>query len=103
MFHKLDLMHFMKIVHRTGDFAYETQGFRNAIFGFQNVELYNGLLDLLKTENDVQETLLYKAQTLACFTFFTIFDAVDLMFYNVFVTRFSFLRMLSDAMEYLTF
>ena len=47
----------MEIAHRTGDFAYETQGFRNAVFGFQNVKFYNGLLDFLRTENDVSETL----------------------------------------------
>ena len=52
----------MKRAHRTGHFAYETQGFRNAIFGSQNVEFYKGLLDFLKTENDVQKMLLYKVQ-----------------------------------------
>ena len=36
--------------------------FLNAIFAFQKVELYKGLLDFLETENDVQKVLLYKAQ-----------------------------------------
>ena len=36
--------------------------FLNAIFVFQNVKKYKGLLDFLETENDVQKVLLYKAQ-----------------------------------------
>ena len=44
-------------VIRSGDFAYETQGFRSAIPGSQNVELYKGLLDFLTTGNDVVQTL----------------------------------------------
>ena len=47
----------MKMVKQASDFAMKTQGFRNAIFGFQNVEFYKGLLDFLRTENDVSETL----------------------------------------------
>ena len=34
----------------------------NAIFVFQDVKKYKGLLDFLGTENDVQKVLLYKAQ-----------------------------------------
>ena len=32
----------------------------NAIFVFQKAEFYQGLLDFLKTENDIEKTLLYK-------------------------------------------
>ena len=49
-------------VNQAGHFAMKTQGFRNAISAFQNVELYKGILDFLETENDVQKVLLYKAQ-----------------------------------------
>ena len=38
------------------------QCFLNAIFDFQNVNKYKGLLDFLETENDVQKVLLYKCQ-----------------------------------------
>ena len=44
-------------VKQASDFAMETQGFRNAVFGFQNVKFHKGLLDFLRTENDVSKTL----------------------------------------------
>ena len=50
---------FIQKVNRAVHFAMKTQGFRNAIFVFQNVELYNGLLDFLETENDALETLCF--------------------------------------------
>ena len=53
----------MRIVKQASDFAMETQGFRYTVFYFRNVRFYNGLLDFLRTENDVQKVLLYKAQS----------------------------------------
>ena len=44
-------------VKQASDFAMKTQGFRNVIFDFQNVEFYKGLLDFLRTENDVAKTM----------------------------------------------
>ena len=52
--------------------------FLNAIFTFQNIELYKGLLAFLETENDVQKVLLYKAQIDDKSWTFTIFDAIGL-------------------------
>ena len=47
----------MRMVKQAGDVAMKTQGFRNVIFDFQNVEFYKGLLDFLRTGNDGSETL----------------------------------------------
>ena len=59
MFHKRNGAEFHPKINRTADFAMRTQGFQNAMFVFQNVELYKGLLDFLRTENDVQKTLCF--------------------------------------------
>ena len=47
----------MKIVSQASDFAMKTQGFRNAICDIENHSNPNGLLDFLRTENDVSKTL----------------------------------------------
>ena len=78
-------------------------GFLNAFSFFKTPSNPNGLLDFLKTENDVPQTLLYKAQSLVSRAHFMKIDAVGLLFYNVFGTRFPFPKMFSYTMDYLTF
>ena len=80
---------------------YNVSGTRFAFL--EMLSFYYGLLSFLETENDVQQTLLYKAQTLVTRAPWTDCGAVGLMFYNVSGTRFSFLEMLSFTMDYLVF
>ena len=60
-------------------FGFSWQRFLNAISVSQKAEFHNGLLDFLKTGNDVQKTLLYEAKKLVQLTFPMKIDAIRLL------------------------
>ena len=81
-------------------FYCKTQRFQNAIFTFHNVELYNGIVGILKSQNRVLKTLCFAIEMKWFLMKIIKNHFISIAKHNVFRTRFSLSIIFSFTMDY---